>query len=152
MEYHPGRDTSTLLRIWESQQTQPLATTGTARSAGRFGNAASGGLHAVLGLTQHNSGGRVAVYGDSNCLDSSHMRSPCFRLLAKLLQYVATVGRSVACTHSQLVYTQLALSEGRCSLASWPQHAYKLYVGCSCWCGSHHVIGLSCVLPSPGKF
>ncbi|CAL8462817.1 g2351 [Coccomyxa elongata] len=66
------------------------AATGTARSAGRFGTAASGGLHAVLGLTQHNGGGRVAVYGDSNCLDSSHMRSPCFRLLAKLLQYVAT--------------------------------------------------------------
>ena len=49
----------------------------------------------MLGLTEHK-GGRVAVYGDSNCLDSSHMRSPCFRLLAKLLQYVATVSRKPA--------------------------------------------------------
>jgi membrane-bound transcription factor site-1 protease len=47
-------------------------------------------MHAVLGLTQHK-GGRVAVYGDSNCLDSSHMRYPCFRLLSKLIQYVTTV-------------------------------------------------------------
>lgn len=66
------------------------ARAGTARSVGRFGMAASGGLHAVLGLAKH-AGGRVAVYGDSNCLDSSHMRSPCFRLLTKLLAYVATV-------------------------------------------------------------
>ena len=57
---------------------------------GRFGNAASGNVHAVLGLTEHK-GGRLAVYGDSNCLDSSHMRSACFRLLARLIAYVTTV-------------------------------------------------------------
>ncbi|EIE27171.1 subtilisin-like protein [Coccomyxa subellipsoidea C-169] len=83
------------------------AATGTARSAGRFGTAASGGLHAVLGLTEHK-GGRVAVYGDSNCLDSSHMRSPCFRLLAKLLQYVAT-GKVEA--SSSLLAPEAKLSE-----------------------------------------
>jgi hypothetical protein len=80
---------------WLASPVCILFVAGTARSAGRFGTAASGGLHAVLGLTEH-SGGRVAVYGDSNCLDSSHMRSPCFRLLAKLLQYVATVSLAAA--------------------------------------------------------
>ena len=97
----PGKDA-------RYKQSQRVAAAGTARSAGRFGTAASGGLHAVLGLMQHK-GGRVAVYGDSNCLDSSHMRSPCFRLLAKLLQYVAMVGRSLACPDSQPV---LRISSG----------------------------------------
>ena len=44
----------------------------------------------MLGVTEHGKG-HIAVYGDSNCLDSSHMRTPCFRLLSKLLTYVATV-------------------------------------------------------------
>lgn len=35
--------------------------------------------------------GRVAVYGDSNCLDSSHQRSSCYNLLIKLIQYAAEV-------------------------------------------------------------
>ena len=36
--------------------------------------------------------GRIAVYGDSNCLDSSHlnMGQNCFGLLSKMLDYVAT--------------------------------------------------------------
>ena len=67
--------------------------TGTTRSVGRFGTAASGDTHAVLGVTEYEKG-HVAVYGDSNCLDSSHMRTPCFRLLSKLLTYVATVRAS----------------------------------------------------------
>lgn len=40
----------------------------------------------VLALMQHG-GGRVALYGDSNCLDSSHQRSRCFKLLARLLEW-----------------------------------------------------------------
>jgi hypothetical protein len=47
-------------------------------------------VHAVLGLLAHKKG-RLGVYGDSNCLDSSHMRSSCFRLLTSLLSYVTTV-------------------------------------------------------------
>ncbi|XP_065827385.1 membrane-bound transcription factor site-1 protease-like isoform X2 [Oscarella lobularis] len=45
----------------------------------------------IMGLyqTQTNSGGRIAVYGDSNCLDSSHMQRDCFWLLDALLQYTA---------------------------------------------------------------
>ena len=35
--------------------------------------------------------GKVAVYGDSNCLDSSHQRSSCYNLLIKLIQYAAEV-------------------------------------------------------------
>ena len=51
----------------------------------------------MLGLAAFHKG-RIAVYGDSNCLDSSHMRTPCFRLLSKLLTYTNTVGSlHVAC-------------------------------------------------------
>lgn len=32
-------------------------------------------------------GGRIAVYGDSNCLDSSHMVTNCYWLLRKILEF-----------------------------------------------------------------
>lgn len=32
-------------------------------------------------------GGRIAVYGDSNCLDSSHMVTNCYSLLGKILEF-----------------------------------------------------------------
>lgn len=35
--------------------------------------------------------GRIAVYGDSGCIDASHQRSPCYGLLTTLLDYVTTV-------------------------------------------------------------
>ncbi|XP_055692717.1 membrane-bound transcription factor site-1 protease isoform X1 [Lutzomyia longipalpis] len=35
-------------------------------------------------------GGRIAVYGDSNCLDSTHLEKPCFWLLDMLLEYTMT--------------------------------------------------------------
>lgn len=34
--------------------------------------------------------GRVAVYGDSNCLDSTHVEKPCFWLLDALLEFTMT--------------------------------------------------------------
>lgn len=40
----------------------------------------------ILGLAQIG-GGRVAVYGDSNCLDSSHMVTNCYWLLKKILDF-----------------------------------------------------------------
>ena len=40
--------------------------------------------------------GRIAVYGDSNCLDSSHQRSSCYNLLIKLIQYTAEVSAAAA--------------------------------------------------------
>eukprot|EP00887_Chlorella_sp_A99_P005260 scaffold1.g5260.t1 len=49
--------------------------------------------HPVLGLLRHGAG-RLAVYGDSNCLDSSHQRSNnCFAMLRKLAAWAG--GREV---------------------------------------------------------
>ncbi|XP_056009187.1 membrane-bound transcription factor site-1 protease-like isoform X2 [Ostrea edulis] len=46
----------------------------------------------ILGLYQtmtQPSGGRVALYGDSNCLDNSHMQKDCFWMLSAILEYTA---------------------------------------------------------------
>ncbi|XP_031484955.1 subtilisin-like protease SBT6.1 [Nymphaea colorata] len=43
---------------------------------------------AILGLVEMG-GGRIAVYGDSNCLDSSHMVTNCYWLLQKMLDYTS---------------------------------------------------------------
>lgn len=40
----------------------------------------------ILGLTVMGEG-RIAVYGDSNCLDSSHMVTNCYWLLRKMLDF-----------------------------------------------------------------
>lgn len=42
----------------------------------------------ILGLLDVGEG-RVAVYGDSNCLDSSHMVTNCYWLLRKILDYTS---------------------------------------------------------------
>jgi membrane-bound transcription factor site-1 protease len=49
---------------------------------------------ALLGLAQsinpdniQNSGGRLVVYGDSNCIDSAHLDKDCFWLLSAMLEY-----------------------------------------------------------------
>ncbi|XP_071742321.1 subtilisin-like protease SBT6.1 [Rutidosis leptorrhynchoides] len=41
---------------------------------------------AILGLVEVG-GSRIAVYGDSNCLDSSHMVTNCYWLLRKMLEF-----------------------------------------------------------------
>ena len=69
---------------------------GMARSAGAFG-ASGNSQQAVLGFAEHGDG-RLAVYGDSNCLDSSHQRSSCHRLLLNAILYVAEVGSGYAGT------------------------------------------------------
>lgn len=38
----------------------------------------------------HSNEGRIVVYGDSNCLDSTHIQKPCFWLLDALLEYTMT--------------------------------------------------------------
>lgn len=43
----------------------------------------------ILGAVEVGKG-RVAVYGDSNCLDSSHMVSNCYWLLKKLLDFTSS--------------------------------------------------------------
>lgn len=42
----------------------------------------------ILGFTEMGKG-RIAVYGDSNCLDSSHMVTNCFSLLRKILDFTS---------------------------------------------------------------
>ncbi|KAL8120158.1 subtilisin-like protease SBT6.1 isoform X2 [Apium graveolens] len=42
----------------------------------------------ILGFLEARSG-RVAVYGDSNCLDSSHMVTNCYWLLKKILEFTS---------------------------------------------------------------
>uniref|UniRef100_A0A8C8I5U9 Membrane-bound transcription factor site-1 protease n=1 Tax=Oncorhynchus tshawytscha TaxID=74940 RepID=A0A8C8I5U9_ONCTS len=45
----------------------------------------------ILGMYQTPSegGGRIALYGDSNCIDDSHRQKDCFWLLDALLQYTS---------------------------------------------------------------
>ena len=42
---------------------------------------------AVLGITEKYGpkSGRIGVYGDSNCLDSAHMKKDCFWMLTQIL-------------------------------------------------------------------
>ncbi|XP_074645435.1 membrane-bound transcription factor site-1 protease-like [Tubulanus polymorphus] len=40
-------------------------------------------------VDQLNPGGRVVLYGDSNCLDNSHMVKDCFWMLDAIMQYAA---------------------------------------------------------------
>lgn len=42
----------------------------------------------ILGLLEKGAG-RIAVYGDSNCLDSSHMVTNCYWLLRKILDFTS---------------------------------------------------------------
>lgn len=49
----------------------------------------------ILGMTQvtHPSGkkaGRIAIFGDSNCLDSTHLEKGCFWFIDALLEYTMT--------------------------------------------------------------
>ena len=49
------------------------------------------GLYAPDGGTSAGkTPGRLAVYGDSNCLDSAHKRKDCFWMLEALLQFAST--------------------------------------------------------------
>lgn len=43
---------------------------------------------AILGFLEAGEG-RISVYGDSNCLDSSHMVTNCFWLLKKILEFTS---------------------------------------------------------------
>uniref|UniRef100_A0A8C2AZJ7 Membrane-bound transcription factor site-1 protease n=1 Tax=Cyprinus carpio TaxID=7962 RepID=A0A8C2AZJ7_CYPCA len=57
----------------------------------------------VLGLYQTPSegGGRIALYGDSNCIDDSHRQKDCFWLLDALLQYTSYSMSPPSLTHSK---------------------------------------------------
>jgi hypothetical protein len=44
----------------------------------------------ILGLVEAAGGGRVAVYGDSNCIDSVHLVRDCYWLLLALLEFTTS--------------------------------------------------------------
>ena len=44
----------------------------------------------ILGLVETSGGGRVAVYGDSNCIDSVHLIRDCYWLLLALLEFTTS--------------------------------------------------------------
>ncbi|CAN7114522.1 unnamed protein product [Brassica rapa subsp. narinosa] len=67
-----------LLDSSESGATQNLLLTGSSKED-----------PAVLGLLSIGDG-RVGVYGDSNCLDSSHMVTNCYWLLKKMLDFTSS--------------------------------------------------------------
>jgi hypothetical protein len=51
-----------------------------------------GTQHALFGVTPvGTAGGHVAVFGDSNCLDSSHQSSNCHEFLLRVLETVTQV-------------------------------------------------------------
>ncbi|KAJ7312035.1 hypothetical protein JRQ81_006366, partial [Phrynocephalus forsythii] len=57
----------------------------------------------ILGLYQVPSegGGRIVLYGDSNCLDDSHRQKDCFWLLESLLQYTSYGVTQPSFSHSE---------------------------------------------------
>uniref|UniRef100_A0AAY4EWD7 Membrane-bound transcription factor site-1 protease n=1 Tax=Denticeps clupeoides TaxID=299321 RepID=A0AAY4EWD7_9TELE len=57
----------------------------------------------ILGLYQTPSegAGRIALYGDSNCIDDSHRQKDCFWLLDALLQYTSYSMMPSSLTHSK---------------------------------------------------
>ncbi|XP_075693673.1 membrane-bound transcription factor site-1 protease isoform X1 [Rhinoderma darwinii] len=56
----------------------------------------------VLGLYQTPpGGGRIVLYGDSNCLDDSHRQKDCFWLLDSLLQYTSNELLPASLSHSE---------------------------------------------------
>ncbi|XP_037086753.1 LOW QUALITY PROTEIN: membrane-bound transcription factor site-1 protease-like [Pollicipes pollicipes] len=71
---------------------------------------------AVLGLYQTRgaaAGGRIGLYGDSSCLDSSHMQKDCFNLLSALLHFTSSghVPSTLTSEHVQPVTSELVLPE-----------------------------------------
>lgn len=69
----------------------------------------------VLALYNHGAG-RVGLYGDSNCLDSSHSRSKCFKLLTAMLTWAA--GGVSCCARAGMLLRCRRCADGcRCCLS-----------------------------------
>lgn len=73
---------------------RPLCNAGEARETGLVPGAPPN-ADGLLGLAPVGAG-RIGVYGDSGCLDSSHQRSSCYGMLKAMIAYVATVRRFAA--------------------------------------------------------
>lgn len=64
----------------------------------------------ILGLLQTTAGeksGRIVIYGDSNCLDTSHLEKPCYWLLDAILEYTATSHLPTIFKDNKMVNTQV---------------------------------------------
>lgn len=67
----------------------------------------------ILGLMDKGKG-RIAVYGDSNCLDSSHMVTNCYWLLRKILEYTSgSIRDPVLFSDSVKQYTPLYVEDNQ---------------------------------------
>lgn len=67
----------------------------------------------IIGLLEAGEG-RIAVYGDSNCLDSSHMVTNCYWLLRKILDYTSSnIRDSVLFSDSSKQHTPLTEADNR---------------------------------------
>ena len=84
-------------------------------------------LYGVLGLAQHGKG-RYALYGDSNCLDSSHQTSKCFSFLQSLLKWVSEVPEPYTSTLSS---SKLSTNKNRQeSMLLGPMELYLMLKPC----------------------
>lgn len=92
---------------------------------------ATPGTHGILGVAPVGSaGGHVAVFGDSNCLDSSHQQSACYEFLARLLERVVQVRASLQLPFRvlcQLKPLPMCLTDCINLLASLQRHKSILY-------------------------
>lgn len=66
-------------------------------------------LSSILGMVEAGEG-RIAVYGDSNCLDSSHMVTNCYWLLRKIVEFAGNKVRDPV-LFSEAVQLKLPVSE-----------------------------------------
>ncbi|GAB4817967.1 hypothetical protein N2152v2_005013 [Parachlorella kessleri] len=57
---------------------------------------------AALGLLSYGAG-RLSLFGDSNCLDSSHQKSNCHAMLKKLLEFATEGGQELLSAESRLL-------------------------------------------------
>lgn len=44
----------------------------------------------LLQTTSSKQSGRIIIYGDSNCIDTSHLEVPCYWMLNAMLEYTST--------------------------------------------------------------
>lgn len=59
----------------------------------------------ILGLLQskaNEKSGRIVVYGDSNCLDGSHLEKACYWMLNAILEFTSTSHLATIFTHNEM--------------------------------------------------
>lgn len=92
----------------------------------------------MLGLFQHGTG-RVGLYGDSNCLDSSHSRSKCFKLLGAMLAWAAggvSWGCGLLLSHGVAVHD--CWCDAGCRHLRAAPCGFPVGTGLDCWHGARN--------------